>query len=130
MVYSFDDPNDKLNKQKQTITLNKLILNTINEHVPLRKTKFTRPPAPWMKDFEINKLQKERFHWRHETHSKQTLQSWGDFGAIRNKIKKVINEKKQVFTKKCYNQKTKMIYRKFTELKRVERSHTAKLANF
>ena len=35
-----------------------------------------RPPAPWKNDFEINKLQKERDHWRHEAHSKQTLQSW------------------------------------------------------
>ena len=50
LIYSFDDSNDQLD------TLNKLILNVINEHAPLIKTKFTRPPAPWMKDFEINKL--------------------------------------------------------------------------
>ena len=37
LVYSFDDQLD---------TLNKLILNAINEHAPLMKTKFTRPPAP------------------------------------------------------------------------------------
>ena len=43
LVYSFDDPNDQLD------TLNKLILNTINEHASLTKTKFTRPPAPWMR---------------------------------------------------------------------------------
>ena len=52
LLYSFDDSNDQLD------TLCKLILNTINEHAPLMKTKFTRPPALWMKDFEINKLQK------------------------------------------------------------------------
>ena len=69
LIYSFDDPNDQLH------TLNKLILNAINEHTPLMKTKFTRPPAPLMQDFETNKLQKERDHWRHETHSKQTTQS-------------------------------------------------------
>ena len=50
LIYSFDDSNDQLD------TLNKLILNVINELAPLIKTKFTRPPAPWMKDFEINKL--------------------------------------------------------------------------
>ena len=49
LVYSFDGLNFQLN------TLIKRILNTINEHAPLRKTKFTRTPAPWMKDFEINK---------------------------------------------------------------------------
>ena len=45
LLYSFDDPNDQLD------TFNKLILNAINEHAPLTKTKFTRPPAPWMKNF-------------------------------------------------------------------------------
>ena len=69
LIYSFDDSNDQLD------TLNKLILSTINEHATLMKTKFTRPPATWMKDFEISKLQKERDNWRHEAHSKQTFQS-------------------------------------------------------
>ena len=50
LVYSFDGLNFQLN------TLIKLILNMINEHAPLKKTKFMRPPAPWMKNFEINKL--------------------------------------------------------------------------
>ena len=47
LVYFFDEPNNQLG------TLNKFILNAINEHAPLMKTKFARPPAPWMKDFEI-----------------------------------------------------------------------------
>ena len=68
LIYSIDDSNDQLD------TLNKLILNTINEHALLMKTKFTTLPATWMKDFEINKLQKERDHWRHGAHSKQTFQ--------------------------------------------------------
>lgn len=59
MVYSFDDLNDKLD------ALNKLILNAIKENAPLIKTKFTRPLASWIKDFEINKLQKERDHYAH-----------------------------------------------------------------
>ena len=96
LVYSFGDPNDQLD------TLNKLILNAIDEHARLMKTKYTRPPAPWMKDFEINKLQRERDHWRHEAHSKQTPQSWEMFRAIRNKMKKVINEKKTSFYKKVF----------------------------
>lgn len=61
MGYSFDDPNDQLG------TLGKRILNEINECAPLIKTKFRRTPATWIKDFEINKSQKERKHWRHET---------------------------------------------------------------
>ena len=103
LVYSFEDPNDQLD------TLNKLILNAINKHLPLMKTKFTRPPAPWMKDFEINKLQREKDHWRHETDSKQTPQSWEKFRAIRNKSKRLSTRKRQVSTKRFFNQKMKMI---------------------
>ena len=54
LVYSFDNPNDQLD------TLEKLILNEINENAPLTKTKFMRPTAPWIKDFEIKKLEKEK----------------------------------------------------------------------
>ena len=45
LVYSVDDLNDQLD------TLNKLILNTINEHALLMKTKSTRPASPCMNDF-------------------------------------------------------------------------------
>ena len=43
-VYSFDNPYDQL------AMLNKLILDCIDRHAPLRRTKFTRPRAPWMKN--------------------------------------------------------------------------------
>ena len=43
LVYSFEDPNEQLN------TLNNLILECIKRHALLVKTKFTHPPAPWMK---------------------------------------------------------------------------------
>ena len=57
IVYSFNETDDQLD------TLNKLILLLINKHASLNKTKFTRPPAPWMKDIKINKSQRERDHW-------------------------------------------------------------------
>ena len=60
-----------------------------------------------MKDFKINKLQRERDHWRNEAHSKQTPQSWERFRAIRNKIKRVIEEKKTSFYKKVFQSKNK-----------------------
>ena len=47
-------------------TLNKLILSVIDKHAPLVKANFTRPPAHWMKDIKINKLQRKRDHWRHK----------------------------------------------------------------
>ena len=101
LVYSFDNPNDQLD------TLDKLILNEINEHAPLTRTKFMRPTAPWIKDFEIKKLEKEKDHWRHEAHSKQALQSWEQFREIWDKIKKVINKKKTSFFKKVFQSKNK-----------------------
>ena len=74
-LVSFDDPNDQLD-------------TFLFEHAPLMKTKCTTLPAPWMKDFEINKLKRERVDWRQEAYCKQTPQSWEKFRAIRNKIKK------------------------------------------
>ena len=53
-VCSFDNPDDQLT------VLNKLILDCIDRHAPLKRTKFTRPPAPWMKQLDIIELQKQR----------------------------------------------------------------------
>ena len=52
LVYSFEDSNEQLEK------LNNLILECIERHTPLVKTKFTHPPAPWMKQLDIAELQK------------------------------------------------------------------------
>ena len=52
LVYSFEDSNEQLD------TLNNLILECIERHEPLVRTKFTNPPAPWMKQLDIADLQK------------------------------------------------------------------------
>ena len=54
-VYSFNETDDQFD------TLNKVI----DKHAPLVKTKFARPPAPWMKGIKINNLQRDRDHWRY-----------------------------------------------------------------
>ena len=46
-VYSFDNPDDQL------AMLSKLILDCIDRHAPLKRTKFTRLPAPWMKQLDL-----------------------------------------------------------------------------
>ena len=97
-VYSFDETDDQLD------TLNKLILSVIDKHAPLVKTKFTRPPAPWMKDIKINTLQRERDHWRHEAHKNPTDKNWGTYRESRNKIKRAIKENS--ILQKFYLQKT------------------------
>ena len=51
-VYGFDNPDDQL------AMLNKLLLDCTGLHAPLKRTKFTRQPAPWMKQLDIIELQK------------------------------------------------------------------------
>ena len=53
-VYIFDEPEDQL------FILNKLIiLYCIEEHAPLRRVKFTRTPAPWMKELDTVPQQRD-----------------------------------------------------------------------
>ena len=40
LVYAFDKPDDKID------VLNNLINQCISDHAPIKKVKFTRPPAP------------------------------------------------------------------------------------
>ena len=53
LVYSSEYPNEQLD------TLNNLILECIERHAPLVKTKFTQSPALWMKQLDIADLQKK-----------------------------------------------------------------------
>ena len=54
LVYSFQDPNEQLD------ALNNLILECIKRHAPLVRSKFTHPPAPWIKQLDTADLQKAR----------------------------------------------------------------------
>ena len=56
-VYSFGNPDNQLAMP------NKLILDCIDHHAPLKRTKFTTPPAPWMK-LDIIELEKQRDKYR------------------------------------------------------------------
>ena len=54
LVYSFESQNEQLD------TLSKLILECIERHAPLVKTKFIHAPAPWMKQLDIAGLPKKK----------------------------------------------------------------------
>ena len=58
VVDIFDDPNDQL------YILNELTLSCINQPVPLRRVKLTRPPEPWMADLNIHALQHKKNNQR------------------------------------------------------------------
>ena len=51
-VHSFDGPEDLVS------IFNKLVVDCINTHPPLRRVKLAKPVAPWMDDPKISNLQK------------------------------------------------------------------------
>ena len=98
-MHSFDNPDDQLD------ILNKIILECIECHAPLKRTKFTRHPAPWMKDLDIVALLNQRNKLRYEAHSKRTRSTWVAYWKVRNKIKQKINTTKTTFYKNILNSK-------------------------
>ena len=97
LVYAFDEPDDKI------AVLNQLVNQCISEHAPTKKMKFTRPPAPWMKDPEIysakNILENLRTTSRDLYHSDpNTRQS---YQTARNNYKQIIRSKKATFLQKA-----------------------------
>ena len=88
--------------------LNKVMLDYIDRHISLKRTKFTRPPAPWMKQLDIIELQKQRDKFRFLLHSIPNKENWINFRNGRNKLKKKIKDKKTAFYKKILtSQKSK-----------------------
>ena len=81
-VYSFDNPDDQL------AMLNKLVLDCTDRYAPLKTTKFTRTPAPWMKQLDIIELQKQRDKYRFLAHNRPSKENWKIFRNTRNKEKK------------------------------------------
>ena len=60
-----------------------------------------------MKDNKINKLQRERDHWRHKAHKNPTDENWRTQRESRNKIKKAVKEKKTQFYRKVLSSKNR-----------------------
>ena len=92
-VYSFDNPGDQL------AMLNKLILDCNDRHAPLKTTKFTRTPAPWMKQLDIIELQKQRDKCRFLARNIPSKENWIIFRNTRNKLKKKKDTKTAFYEK-------------------------------
>ena len=60
LVYNFEDPNEQLD------TLDNLILECIERHAPLVKTKFAHPPAPysWFKMEQLSLSSTSFSYWK------------------------------------------------------------------
>ena len=92
LVYAFDEPDDKIS------VLNKLVNQCISEHAPIKRTNFTRSPAPWLKDPE-NVLDSLRTKSRDLNHSDLTVRQ--NYQTARNRYKKSIRLKKASFLRKA-----------------------------
>ena len=104
LVTMMQDPNEQLD------TLNNLILEYIERHAPLVKTKFTNPSAPWMKQLDTAELQKKRDNYRLLAHHSPTEKNWAKFRDTRNKLKSKIKETKTAFYKKISSKNCKEIW--------------------
>ena len=54
------------------VLLNKLITDCIADHALIKKVKFLRPPAPWMKDPELLTAKKHLEHLRSPKNPNET----------------------------------------------------------
>ena len=82
----------------------KLILDCIDRHVPLKRTKFTGPPAPWMKQLDIE-LQKQRDKYRFLAHNIPSKENWINFRSTRIRRRKKIKDTNTAFYKKILTSK-------------------------
>ena len=99
LVYVFDTASDKVN------VLNNMITDCIQKHAPLRKVKITRPPSPWMKDLNINNLQRDRNRARANFKRNPNVINHEHLKSVRNELKRKIKETKSTFTKKLLSNK-------------------------
>jgi len=95
VVYSIDDPNEKVD------IFNSLFKSCLDKHAPLRRTRITRPPAPWLNKEDIRKLQNERNVLRHLAHKINSASVWNKFREVRNKIKTKIKSVKRTFLRRA-----------------------------
>ena len=95
VVYGISDPDEKLS------IFNDLLLDVINKHAPIRRIKVTRPPAPWMNDPAIKKLQNSRDMSRSEAHQSQNPSIWDKFKETKRAIKKAVRRAKSTFHRKA-----------------------------
>ena len=95
LVYAFDEPDD------QFTVLNKLILDCIEKHAPIKRIRLTRPVAPWMKDESIVNLKTQLEHHPHKARASKEENDWKNYQVTRNKLKKTIKTTKAAFLRKA-----------------------------
>ncbi|CAB3981517.1 Hypothetical predicted protein, partial [Paramuricea clavata] len=64
---------------QQLDIFNSLIKDCLDRYAPLRRSKITRPPAPWLNDSDVKQLQKERNELRYLAHKTNLSHVWNKF---------------------------------------------------
>ncbi|XP_048590336.1 uncharacterized protein LOC5519158 [Nematostella vectensis] len=106
IVYSTSDP------EMQLEMLNTLLRECIDRHAPLKRTKVTRPPSPWLKELDIQKLQQDCRNMRTEARKDKSDSIWNSFREKRNQLKAMIGKAKRNFYYKALSSvKAKDVWR-------------------
>ena len=92
IVYSTEDPD------MQVDLLSSLIRECIDRHAPLKHTKLTRPPTPWMKDLDKQLTTSKRLSISSDFArvSKDEV-TWTRYREMRNELKSKIKKTKREF---------------------------------
>ena len=98
LVYSFDGPED------QVSIFNKLVVDCIDTHAPIRKVRLSRSIAPWMNDPKIAYLQKDLDTQRTIYRNHKSSSNHTNYHNTRNKLKKT-KETKASFLHKALSDK-------------------------
>lgn len=93
LIYSTDEPDDMVD------ILSRFMTECIDSHAPLKRTKVTRPPAPWLKHLDIMSLQQQRDKLRCTAHRTKSGTDWEAYRKARNELKTKIKETKRKFLK-------------------------------
>lgn len=76
---------------------NELVNQCIERYAPLKRTKITRPPAPWLNTEGIRDLQIKRNVLRHEAQMLRTSDTWGAFREVRSLLWSKIKQARKLF---------------------------------
>ena len=106
LVYSVDDP------EMQVDILSWLIRECLDRHAPLRCTKVTRPPAPWMKDLDIQELQQQCQNLRTKGRRDKSDIMWNAYRDKRNQLKsETVKTKREFYNKALSSKKPKEVWK-------------------
>ena len=105
LVYSVDNP------EMQVDILSSLIRECLDRHAPLRRTKVTHPPAPWMKDLDIQELQQQCQNLRTKAQRDKSDIIWNAFRDKRNQLKSQTGKTKREFYNKTLSSKNLEVWK-------------------